>query len=441
MTRSSGRAFCGSAIHQFNRRAFLGTATGAMMGGTTGLSILGSPSFASQLKQDQKRAILVFLGGGHSQFETWDPKPGRPTGGPFTSIPTSVPGLQICEMLPKMAQRLSKHTAVIRSIDTGNTDHDKGARVVLRGNRPDIGPAKFPTLGATLARELAQQDSQVPDHVALYTTVIGFPGMLNPSPGIAGCIGSRWEPINILRGLAPEANSLPKFLSDLDHKQRSELRDLLSQRFARGREHVGTLASHNDAYARVRGLMACDQLFDISKEPETVREKYGPTLFGKQALVARRLVEAGVPFVRLNRGWWDSHGENFDIHHELVPELDDVLSVLLDDLEERGLLEQTLVITMAEMGRTPKINSMRGRDHYAGMSATLSGCGIQGGAVFGKTNEDGTEIIEGKASIPEFFATIFQALGVDHQKEYYAGDGRPFTLVEYDTEAIEELLI
>ena len=206
--------------------------------------------------------------------------------------------------------------------------------------------------------------------------------MLNPTPGIAGCLGSRWEPINILRDIRPDANKLPDFLSDLDHKQRSELRQLLSERFLRGRERSSTLTSHNDAYGRVRGLMACDQLFDISKEPKEILDRYGPTLFGHQSLVARRLIEAGVPFVRLNRGWWDSHGENFDIHHELVPELDHVLSVLLDDLEERGLLDHTLVITMAEMGRTPKINTMRGRDHYPGMSATLSGCGIKAGAVF-----------------------------------------------------------
>jgi len=440
MTRTARGASCGSSVHSFNRRAFLGTATGAMVGGTVGLNMLGSPLMATPLKQQQKRAILVFLGGGHSQFETWDPKPGRSTGGPFTAIGTSVPGTHICELLPEMAKRLSKHTAIIRSIDTGNTDHGQGARIVLRGKRPDTGPAKFPTLGATLARELGQRDSKIPDHVAMYTTVIGFPGMLNPSPGMAGCLGSRWEPINILRGLAPPGNTLPEFLSDLDHKERSELRHLLSERFKRGREHNQTLVSHNDAYGRVRGLMACDEMFDISKEPAAIRDKYGPTLFGRQALAARRLVEAGVPFVRLNRGWWDSHGENFDIHHELVPELDHVLSVLLDDLEVRGLLEHTLVITLSEMGRTPAINSMRGRDHYAGMSATLSGCGIQGGAVFGATNEDGTEIIEGKVGIPEFFATIFQALGIDHEKEYIAADGRPVALVEYGTDAIDDIL-
>ncbi len=426
--------------HAINRRMFLGTGTGLLLGGTAGLNMLGSSSFADTLKQTQKRVILVFLGGGHSQFETWDPKVGVPTGGPFQEIQTTVPVLRISELMPEMSQRVHRHTAVLRSIDTNNTDHARGARVVLRGNRPDDGPARFPTLGAILARELAQRDSRVPDHVALYTTTINYPGKLNPVPDASGCLGSRWEAINILRGTMPEFNQLPDSLNELDHKQRAELRALLSQKFLAGRVHNNTLVSHNDAYAQVRGLMASDTLFDVSREPQSIQDRYGPSLFGKQALCARRLVEAGVPFVRLNRGWWDSHGENFDIHHELVPEFDYVLSVLLDDLEDRGLLEHTLVITMAEMGRTPKINNMRGRDHYAGMSATLSGCGIRGGVVYGKTNETGTEIIDGKVDIPRFFATIFEALGLDHQKQFIAGDSRPITLVEYDTEAISEVL-
>lgn len=431
---------CGSPSHALNRRMFLGTGTGLLLGGTAGLNILGTSSIAENLKQSQKRAILIFLGGGHSQFETWDPKVGAATGGPFMQIPTTVPGYHVCELMPEMSQRIHKHTAVIRSIDTNNTDHARGAERLLRGNRPDDGPARFPTLGAMLARELAQQESRVPDHVALYTTELNYPGKLNPVPDFSGCLGSRWEAINILRDTSPECNKLPNSLTDLDHKQRADLRALLSQKFAVGRGNNATLRSHLDAYGQVRGLMASDTLFDISREPQRVRDRYGPTMFGRQALCARRLVEAGVPFIRLNRGWWDSHGENFDIHHELVPELDYVLAVLLDDLEERGLLDHTLVITMAEMGRTPKINSMRGRDHYAGMSATLSGCGIQGGVIYGSTNDTGTEIIDGKVNIPQFFATIFDALGLDHQKKYNAGDGRPITLVEYDTESIPEVL-
>jgi Protein of unknown function (DUF1501) len=440
MIHSSRGHYCGSAEHHVNRRAFLGTTAGALIGGSVGLNVLRSPAIAAEMKQEQKRAILVFLGGGASQFETWDPKPGQPTGGPFVSIPTAVPGYRMSELMPEMARCISRHTAVIRSVDTGNVDHAMGARVVLRGSRPETGAVKYPTLGAILARELAQRDSTVPDHVALWTSTVGFPGQVNASPDSAGYLGSRYEAINILRALAPEGNKPPESLGDADHKERGELRDLLSRQFSRGRERDATLASHNDAYSRVRGLMASDRLFDISREPQKVRDRYGPTLFGQQALVARRLVEAGVPFVRLNRGWWDSHGENFDIHQELVPELDHVLSVLLDDLAQRGLLEHTLVVTFSEMGRTPEINNLRGRDHFPRMSATLSGCGVKPGVVYGKTNEQGKDIADGRVTVPQFFATVFQTLGIDHQKEYPAHDGRPIPLTDYATKAVSEVL-
>lgn len=431
--------YCGSPSHHLTRRAFLGNATGAMIGGTAGLKMLGTPLFAEQLKREQKQCILIFLAGGASQLETWDPKPGTSTGGPFQTIPTSIPGYHVCELLPKMAERLSQHTAVVRSLDTTNTDHDAGARVLLRGNRPDDSVTDYPTLGSVLAHELEQRDARVPNHVALYTAYVGL--TLNRVPDAAGFLGSRYDPINILSRLSPDGLQPPKSISDFEHRQRSELRSLLAQQFVRGRQRDGTLASYNDAYQRVRGIMASDQLFDISKEPQNVRDRYGPTLFGQQALVGRRLIEAGVPFVRLNRGWWDSHGENFETHLELVPELDHVMAVLMDDLQERGLLENTLVVTFSEMGRTPAINVMRGRDHWgAAWSATLSGLGVKPGAVYGATNDNGTEVIDGKVDVAKFYATIFQALGIDHQKEFKASDGRPVVLTDYGTEPIREIL-
>ena len=194
------------------------------------------------------------------------------------------------------------------------------------------------------------------------------------------------------------------------------------------------------AYERVRGLMASESLFDISREPQKVRDRYGPTQFGEQALVARRLVEAGVPFVRVARAWWDSHGQNFETHQEMVPELDHVMAALLDDLKARGLLENTLVITLAEFGRTPEINPSLGRDHFAtAWSATLSGGGIRGGSVYGKTDANGRAVVDGEVGPAELFATIYQALGIDHQKHYMVGS-RPVPLTEPGTEPIREVL-
>ena len=185
--------------------------------------------------------------------------------------------------------------------------------------------------------------------------------------------------------------------------------------------------------------MASETLFDISKESQATRDKYGPTLFGEQCLVARRLVEAGVPFVKISRAWWDSHGQNFETHQEMVPELDHIMAALVDDLKDRGLLEHTLIITLSEFGRTPGINSSLGRDHFASAwSTSLTGCGIKPGA-FGKTDASGNKVIEGEIGAAQLFATIYSALGINPHKNYYLGS-RPVPLVDPGTEAIKEVL-
>ena len=223
-------------------------------------------------------------------------------------------------------------------------------------------------------------------------------------------------------------------MTDRDHRDREALRDQLARGFQASRERDATVASHRMAYQRVRGLMDNHRLFDISQEPQRIRDRYGHSLFGQQAWWLAGSSKAGVPFVRLNRGWWDSHGENFEIHASLVPDLDQVMSALLEDLEQRGLLEHTLVVTFAEMGRTPQINAMRGRDHWGRCwSVTLTGCGIRGGVVHGSTNADGTDVAQDRVSVGRVFATIFQAVGIDHQKEYAAPDGRPIRLTPYHT--------
>src|SRR5437763_9176333 len=367
-----------------NRRHFLGAAAAAtgvaFAADMTRLNVLSTPALAEELKKQQKRCILLWLAGGASQLETWDPKPGVETGGPFNAIPTSVPGVQISELMPKMAQRM-KHTCLIRSLNTRNGDHGSGAQIMMRGRR-DEANLKYPDLGAVLARELGRADSQVPDYVAFYFATEGR-GM---APGTAGFLGSRYAPMELYTSMIPDNIRRPDAITDLDHQQRGELRDLLSKQFARGRES-STLGSHNEAYQRVRGLMASEKLFDVSQEPQKMRDLYGRTQFGEQVLVARRLVEAGVPFVRVGRAWWDSHGQNFETHQEMVPELDHVMATLLDDLDQRGLLDHTLIITLAEFGRTPQINPSLGRDHFASAwSCSLSGGKIQGGSVYGKTD-------------------------------------------------------
>lgn len=433
----SHRSTHGSPHPSLSRRALLGAgALGAasLAADMSQVNLLAQPVLADELRKQQKRVILLWLAGGASQLETFDPKPGRPTGGPFRAIPTSVPGVHISELMPQMAKRIHKHTAILRSLNTKNGDHGGGAELMMRGRR-DEPNVKYPDLGAVLARELGQIDSQVPDYISLYSSTEGR-NSSRPSPGF---LGARYAPI-----LLSENMSLPNVkrleaINEIDHQERAELRDLLSKRWLKGREN-NTTSSHSTAYSRVKGLMASDKLFDVSQEPTPIRDKYGPTQFAEQCLIARRLCEAGVPFVSVARAWWDSHGQNFETHLELVSELDHVMSTLLDDLDSRGLLENTLVITMGEFGRTPQINSSLGRDHFASAwSVSLSGCGVKHGACYGKTDEDGNHVKDGEIGAGEFFATIYEALGISHEKHYQLGS-RPIPLVNPGIHPVRDVL-
>src|SRR5579872_3269662 len=428
-------SWCGSAEHGVNRRGFLGAAAfagaGALAADMTVLNVLKNPVLADEIKRQEKRVILLWLAGGASQLETWDPKPGRPTGGPFRAIDTNVAGIRISELMPRLAQR-QHHTAIVRSLNTKNADHGGGTELMETG-RPREPGLVYPDLGAIVARELGRSDSAVPDYVSMYTSTEGR------RKGGPGFLGSRYAPMFLDQGLMPENIHRLDSISDLDHRERLDLRNLLSARFARAREN-SAIGSHNSAYSRVRGLMASESLFDISQEPQAMRDKYGPTQFGEQVLVARRLIEAGVPFVKVARAWWDSHGQNFETHLELATELDHVMSTLLDDLGDRGLLKNTLVITLGEFGRTPQINPSLGRDHFASAwSATLSGCGVKGGTVFGKTDDDGNKVVDGEIGAEALFATIFSALGIDHQKNYFLGS-RPIPLTNPGTKPVAEVL-
>jgi hypothetical protein len=430
------KRFCGGPEHAFDRRGFLRTmaagAAGAFAADMTRLEAMAA-TVAADLKKQQKRVILLWLAGGASQLETWDPKPGASTGGPFRAIQTAVPGIHISELMPKMAERI-KHTCIIRSLNTRNGDHGGGAKLMMRGRR-DEPNLQYPDLGAVLARELGQADSKVPDYVTFYTATEGR-GM---APGASGFLGARYAPMELTTSNVPENLRRLNGITELDHQQRADLREFVSKNFNKGRTS-STLGSHNEAYQRVRGLMASEKLFDVSQEPQKIRDLYGPTLFGEQALVARRLVEAGVPFVRVARAWWDSHGQNFETHQELAPELDHVMAALVDDLKQRGLLDSTLILTMAEFGRTPSINASLGRDHFASAwSVSLTGCGVKGGSVYGKTDPLGNKVVEGEVGAAQVFATIYRALGISHHKNYHVGS-RPIPLTDPGTEPIKEVL-
>jgi hypothetical protein len=430
-----GSFFCESADHGLSRRGFLGGAAAAgaatFASDMTRLDALKNPAMAGEVKKQGKSVILLWLAGGASQFETWDPKPGRPTGGPFRPIQTSAPGVEISELLPKMSKQM-KDTAIIRSLNTKIGDHGGGASLMETGRRKDPG-FQYPDIGAVCARELGRADSQVPDYVSMYTSTEGR------RKGTSGFLGSRYAPMFLTTDTKPPHIGKLETISDLDHKDRAALRELLSRRFTQARKS-DTLSSHSNAYQRVHGLMASQELFDIEKEPAAVRARYGPTQFAEQCLIARRLVEAGVPFVKVARAWWDSHGQNFETHRELCADLDQSMSVLIDDLRERGLLENTLIITLAEFGRTPNINASLGRDHFASAwSTSLTGAGIKGGVAYGKTDPDGHKVADGEIGAGDLFATILSALNIDPETEYFLG-ARPLPLADFGCHPVKEVL-
>jgi hypothetical protein len=428
------KQYCGSPDHAIDRRLFLQGGVASALG--VSLAGFGAPAdslHAGELKKSGKRVLLLWLAGGSSQLETWDPKPGRPTGGPFKAIQTAVPGVQICELLPKMA-RLMDRVALVRSLDTRVADHGQAAEMMQRGRKP-AGEVAYPDFGAVIAKELGQRDSTVPEYVSFYLATEGQ-RWGRPNPGF---LGGRYAAMSLERGLKPENIDLPPGLSDQDHVEREHLRQYLSERFNRGRE-AAEVVGYNSTYARVRGLMRSDALFDLEKEPPAIRDRYGKTDFGQHCLIARRLLEADVPMVKVGRAWWDSHADNFESHRELVGELDHVMSTLLLDLQDRGLLESTLVVTLSEFGRTPTINKDVGRDHFASAwSCTFSGCGIKGGAVHGKTDADGKTVAEGKVEAGDVTATIFKAVGINPRKNYHLGQ-RPIPLTPEDSKPIQTVL-
>ncbi len=436
MSKSHNTQSCGSFDHEIGRRAFLGGLTACGVAGLSGVNpvhALSEPEFTKVLKAKDRRVILLWLAGGASQFETFDPKPGRPTGGPFGEIPTNITGVKISELMPKMAKRMDT-TCLIRSLSTGNADHVSGSQLMMRGRRDEPNLA-YPDFGAMVARELAQKESQVPDYVSLFSATEGR----RFSRLSQGFLPGRYAPMRLEESMKPPNLEKLDKISQGDHERRSQLQSLLNQRFLSSRK-TSVAESHAAAFARVNGLMSSQKLFDISDEPQYIKDMYGPTLFGQQALMARRMVEAGVPFVRVARAWWDSHAQNFETHLELVPELDRVMSALLDDLKARGMLDNTLVITLGEFGRTPRINPGMGRDHFArAWSASLSGAGVVGGSVYGETDENGEHVKKNPVNAGQFVATVLEAAGIDSSKEYHVG-ARPVPLVDPGIEPVRDVL-
>ncbi len=425
---------CSSQEHLIARRNFLG---GALMGGLAGLgagagiSAFANPAVAKQLESDQKHMLVVFLSGGVSQLETWDPKPKTDTGGPFRAIPTSVPGIHISELLPHTAQQMH-HMALVRSINTKENNHSKG-RVAMETGRRETPALVYPHLGSVASKLLTHESNPLP----------GFIRIASRGGGVnnkdAAYLGPKYASLTLSGGDAPQNSLRPSTLEALDDLARNELRRRASDRFVQRRRTADTEA-YTYSFEQAQRLMERREAFEVDKEPEAMKEKYGSHDFGRHCLLARRLIEQGVSFVQVNHTNYDTHHENFDYHIEQLGEFDATFAFLLQDLHDRGLLEKTLVVVMSEFGRTPKINERYGRDHWGtAWSVAMAGCGLQHGAAIGKTNANGTAVADREVDHGHLFHTYLKAVGVNPTASFYL-NGREMPVADPAASAIDELL-
>jgi hypothetical protein len=405
---------------------------------------------------ERKRAcILLWMNGGPSQMDTFDLKPGHANGGPYKEIATTVPGMKFSEHLPLLAKQ-AKHLAIVRSMSTKEGDHSQATYYLRTGYRAQ-GPVQYPPLGATLSKELGDARSPLPNYVSIAPATF-----LSPAAYTPGFLGPQYAPLVVGNqgfgfGNAPDYDKALKVEdlqapSDIKREQvesRIEMLQGLQRDFVA--QHPGVPAlSHQAAYERAVRLMrtAAGKAFDLQDEPKKLRDRYGRNLFGQGCLLARRLVERGVPFVEVTLSnvsqsqiGWDTHQQNFEEVKKLSQVLDPAWATLLEDLDQRGLLDTTLIVWMGEFGRTPQINPQQGRDHFPNAwSTVLCGGGIKGGTVYGKTSADGMTVKDNLVTTPNFLATVARAVGVDPTKQNMSNVGRPIRIADAGSKPIEEVL-
>src|SRR5262245_5819449 len=406
--------------------------------------------------QRRRSCILLWMHGGPSQMDTFDLKPGTANGGPYKESQTSAPGLKISEHLPKIA-KFGDRMAVIRSMSTKEGDHERATFFLRTGYLPQ-GPIRYPPIGALVSKEIGREDAPLPNFVSIapfrFFQANSFgPGFLGPkyAPLIVG--DSAFRPNdqsqNVDQALKVQDIDLARDVKRTQADARIELLQGLEKDFLNSRPGVAT-QSHLAAYERAVRLMRTEaaKAFNLEEEKSALRDSYGRNLFGQGCLLARRLVERGVPFVEVTMGGvnggafgWDTHQNNFDRVKELSGVLDGAWGTLMTDLKDRGLLDSTLIVWMGEFGRTPQINPSKGRDHFPNAwSTVLAGGGIKGGGAIGKTSPDGMEIAERKVTVQDFLATVCQALGVDPLTENDSNVGRPIRIVEKSADPIKEVL-
>jgi hypothetical protein len=433
-----------------SRRNLLLRAAAAGIGGLSAsgwLPVLaGQAAAATAAGAKPKSCILLYMSGGPSHIDTFDLKLTGETRTDYQPIATSAPGLEICEHLPKMA-RLMHHAAVIRGMSTAEADHDRGRYLMHTGYSRTNGGVPYPSLGAIVSSELGRAGALLPNFV-----VANLKDRLDPA--FTGYLGPQHRGLilpELDKGIEDVRPTVPQPAFD----DRFDLLTKLDRAF-HGKYRAPSTAAHQSNYARAVDLMRAETLkaFDLADEPAAAFDRYTPSPvdprdsngaglrdFGKGCLLARRLVEAGVPFVEVVLQSWDTHADNFAKTQHNCEALDPAWSALVEDLADRGLLDSTLVIWMGEFGRTPKINPTGGRDHYGrAWSTVLMGGGVKGGQVIGRTDASGATVEDRPVSAADFFATVCELLGIDHAKINEGPGGRTVRLTAPSANPIREIL-
>jgi hypothetical protein len=414
----------------------------------------------AQNPERRRSCIVLWMNGGAAQTDTFDLKPGHANGGPVKEIATSVPGIRISENLPKIAKFMD-HMAIIRSMNTKENDHGQGTYYLHTGYAPR-GPIQYPSLGALVAAEVGTDSAALPNYVSIAPY-----RFFNADAFNSGFLGPKYAPLFVADnyqgqfGRQPNNDDYSKLLKVQDvepigdiSKERFDARvDLLQdleKDFVAQRPGVAS-KSHHTAYERAVKLMktAASKAFNIEDEPAKVRDAYGKNIFGQGCLLARRLVEQGVPFVEVTLGafvgnnlGWDTHQNNAEGVKQLCGILDPAWASLMEDLKERGLLDSTTIVWASEFGRTPKITpNSNGREHWAtGWSTVIAGGGVKGGQVVGSTGASGEKIEDRPVSAPDFIATVAKAMGMDPKKQHMSNVGRPIRIADPVAQPIDQIV-
>lgn len=388
---------------------------------------------AAAVRKGHKRCILLWMSGGPSHMDTWDLKPDSANGGPFKPIETSAPGVFVSPNMPTIAKQM-KHIAVLRSLNSREGSHERGTYLMHTGNLP-VPTIEHPGFGSVLSFEIGPQLGDFPLPTCISVNGGGFgPGFLGMShaPFAIGNAGGPIENMNLPASLKGGNTPVEQRLAQLRLLQREAMWRNVEGRFIKTQDYAAS--EHATVYKKTKGMILSPmtRVFSLDDEPAPLKEAYGDNNFGRGCLLARRLVEQGVPFVEVQLGGWDTHSQNFDaLTNNLQPTLDKGMGTLIEDLANRGLLQDTLVVWMGEFGRTPRINQDAGRDHWGrSWSIAMAGAGIKGGQAVGSTDKDGVEIVDKPLKVMDIVATMSKAMGLNLDLSYTTPNGRPSKLID-----------